>query len=423
MIDANSGKRGNVMKENIRQKWEKVDPLYIVVPLTVLVALWVVAAFTGMWPWKENAYNSYALQTEAWLQGRLDLGKDYPWLELAIYEGKYFVSFPPFPSYILLPFVFLFGTKTPDHFIALTTTVIGTIYAIKLYREIGKENNHTQFWVLMLYLASGYLFVGMNGYVWFIAQSMSFTLSLMAIYYALLGKGGWSLAFWACSVGCRPMLALYGVLLIYLLWTQWKKENPQGKLLDWVKKRWYWAIGCGSIAISYMILNFARFGNILEFGHNYLPEFTRTTTGQFNLVYLEENIKKYFRLPQTTADSGALQFYSADGMAFWLIGPIFITIIVAWLYAIVKKRKGNMVLLCMLPILTSIHLFIICCHRTLGGWQFGNRYLLDMLPYLFLGLALWKPEGERFMKWNIPLFSLGFAINLIGTVATYNNWI
>ena len=41
MIDANSGKRGNVMKENIRQKWEKVDPLYIVVPLAVLVALWV----------------------------------------------------------------------------------------------------------------------------------------------------------------------------------------------------------------------------------------------------------------------------------------------------------------------------------------------------------------------------------------------
>ena len=78
----------------------------------------------------------------------------------------------------------------------------------------------------MLYFASGYLFVGMNGYVWFIAQSMSFTLSLMALYYTLRNKGGLALTFWACAVGCRPMLALYGILLGYLLVKGYKKENP-----------------------------------------------------------------------------------------------------------------------------------------------------------------------------------------------------
>ncbi len=48
-----------------------------------------------------------------------------------------------------------------------------------------------------------------------------------------------------------------------------------------------------------MALNYARFGNITEFGHNYLPEFTRTTTGQFNLSYLKENLMHYLRLPAT----------------------------------------------------------------------------------------------------------------------------
>lgn len=402
---------------------KKVDWGYVIVPLAVLASLWVVAAFTGMWPWKENPYNSYALQTSSWLQGRLDLGQDYPWLELAIYEGKYFVSFPPFPSYVLLPFSLIFGTKTPDHFIALGVTVLGTIYAIKLYREIAKEKSYTEFWVLMLYLASGYLFVGMNGYVWFTAQSMSFTLSLMAIYYALRGKGGWSLGFWACSVGCRPMLVLYGILLIYILWKGWKRANPAGKLVELIKGKWYWGIGCGFIALSYMALNYARFGNVVEFGHNYLPEFTRTTTGQFNLCYLKENLKNYLRLPKASDNGGALSFFSADGMAFWLIGPIFITIIIAWIYAMVKKRKGNLMPTILIPALAICHLIIICCHKTLGGWQFGNRYLLDMLPYLFLGLLYWRPKDERFVKWNIPLFSLGFAINLIGTVATYNHWI
>ena len=72
--------------------------------LSVLAVLCAAAMFTGSWFTNKNGYPSFALQANAWLQGRLDLGQDYPWLELAIYEGKYFVSFPPFPSYVLLPF-------------------------------------------------------------------------------------------------------------------------------------------------------------------------------------------------------------------------------------------------------------------------------------------------------------------------------
>ena len=63
-----------------------------IAPLIVLLAMLSVAAFTGFWPWSRNPYSSYVLQACSWLEGRLDLGQDYPWLELAIYEGKYYVS-------------------------------------------------------------------------------------------------------------------------------------------------------------------------------------------------------------------------------------------------------------------------------------------------------------------------------------------
>ena len=86
-------------------KWKtggrlKLEWRYVICPLAFLIVLWVAASFTGHWATEENPYRSYALQACAWLDGRLDLGKDYPWLELAIYEGKYYVSFPPFPSEI-----------------------------------------------------------------------------------------------------------------------------------------------------------------------------------------------------------------------------------------------------------------------------------------------------------------------------------
>ena len=34
----------------------------------------VLMMFTGQWPWRANDYNTYALQADAWLHGRLDLG-------------------------------------------------------------------------------------------------------------------------------------------------------------------------------------------------------------------------------------------------------------------------------------------------------------------------------------------------------------
>ena len=122
-------------------KWKtggrlKLEWRYVICPLTFLIVLWVAASFTGHWATEENPYRSYALQACAWLNGRLDLGKDYPWLELAIYEGKYYVSFPPFPSLVLLPFAAVLGTNTPDHWISLGFSMIGIIYAIRLYRAI-----------------------------------------------------------------------------------------------------------------------------------------------------------------------------------------------------------------------------------------------------------------------------------------------
>ena len=100
--------------------------------LTTAAVFLVLMMFTGQWPWRANDYNTYALQADAWLHGRLDLGQDYPWLELAIYDGKYYASFPPFPSYVLLPFAACFGKSTPDHWIALAFAALAVRYAAAL---------------------------------------------------------------------------------------------------------------------------------------------------------------------------------------------------------------------------------------------------------------------------------------------------
>lgn len=402
-------------------KWKtggrlKLEWRYVICPLAFLIVLWVAASFTGHWATEENPYRSYALQACAWLNGRLDLGKDYPWLELAIYEGKYYVSFPPFPSLVLLPFAAVWGTNTPDHWISLGFSIIGIIYAIRLYRAITGTYEMAEQYVLFLFLGNGYLFIALQGgWVWYMAQTMCFTFSLMSLFYAANKHIGRAFAFLACAFGCRPMVVAY-IPLILMLGTE------KASVKTWMRKGYRLIPACMIIGF-YLMLNVARFDNPFEFGHTHLPEFVRSTEGQFSLNYATKNFKQLFRLPQTGGEHGMMIYDTYDCMAFWLIDPIIVSFMVTWLYALTRKRKACGLNLIIVPATTCVHLMIVCCHKTMGGYQFGNRYIVDMLPYVFYGLITYK-QGVGKAEWlNNPLFALGFSINLIGTVSTYNHWI
>lgn len=254
------------MQTIAKRAWHRLRtlaPEYALYPLIVLIVLLVMGAFTGRFLTTDNPYGSYTIQACAWLEGHLDVNPNFTWLELAEYGGKFYVSFPLFPSYVMLPFAAIFGLDTPDHFINLAVTLLGIAYALRIYRRMTGSSRHAARYVLYLYLANGYLFIALQGWVWFLAQAMCFTLSLMAADAAQRGRSGWALAWWACAVGCRPMAALYLPLLVYLL-------NKSGVRHSW-KRQIANLLPAALIVASYMVLNYLRFGNPLEFGHTYLP--------------------------------------------------------------------------------------------------------------------------------------------------------
>ena len=245
--------------------------------ITLLVLI-ILQAVTNRWFFIPQPYNSYILQAQSWLEGRLDLGMDYPYLELAIFEGKYFVSFPPFPSFLMLPFIAL-GMTACDGAIALVSAVLGAVFAYRLAAEYTK-NGTAVLLALLVTVGSNWLFTSLTAWVWFIAQNLAFTLTVAALFYAKRGKAGVSFTLWACAVGCRPFQIIYISVILYLLYQAYKPDT----LTNMIKKHILSVIPACGIAVSYMILNYMRFGSIFEFGHNYLPEFMRVETGQFSPV-------------------------------------------------------------------------------------------------------------------------------------------
>ncbi len=366
--------------------------------MVIYLIMW---SFCGHWPWTENPYNSYVLQAKSWLEGRLDLGKDYSHLEIASFGGKYFVSFPPFPSVLLLPFVLL---NIPDGFAALFFSLSGTVFAFKLC-----EKSHVFlpcFWALFLTLASNVLLVSINSWVWFIAQNMSFVFTLGAIYFAFTKKGALSFTLWAMAIGCRPFQIIYFPLLVMILTDNGKNMN--------FKKLFKQFLPAIVIGLCYMLYNYLRFNNVFEFGHNYLPEFLEAEKGQFHPSYILENLKSLVLLP-TYKNGGALQFPHFNGMSVFLVFPILFFCVFCILKGI-KKPRVWVGLICIV-----LHILVLTSHKTMGGWHFGNRYFIDTMPAFFYLLTISLPkESEKVCFVAFPFFLLGLGINLAGIITMLN---
>lgn len=410
------------MKEHIKKQLNALNHNHleygILTLLTMGVFLLLMSMLLGVNLTDINQYNTYALQADSWRQGRLDLGENYSHLELAIYNGKYYCSFPPFPSYLLFPLTYLFGSNTPDYFIMLLINLATTIYLYRLALKLGLSGQTGMLLTLFVTIGANTLYIMMHPWVWFLAQMLCFLTALMAIYYAVNGKGGLSLFCWACSVGCRPMQAVFLPVLLFLLYQQERKKDAETPGVRLVLRRFYWAIPTGILALSYMLLNYLRFGSIMEFGHNYLPEFTEAKFGQFHPEYLKTNLPSLVRLPQFN-EEGQMYISHFGDLSFFIVCPIAGVALVALIYSLWKREKSLIIPGLLITALSMIYLFILAMHKTLGGWHFGNRYVIDILPYTFVFLTAFSAKHPKWVKYYIPFLTFGIGLNVIGTVIVY----
>lgn len=396
------------MKNKISEK----NKYIVFLCLTVFATFFAVWTFTGKWPLLHQPYNSYMLQAQSWLSGRLDIAENYSHLEIAEFNGKYYISFPPFPSYVMLPFALL-GLTDCDGVIALVSAIVGAVYAFKLLDLFGIKHDRAFIISLLLTIGSNWLFTAQVAWVWFIAQNMAFTLSVMALYYALSDKSALALAFWACAVGCRPLQFLYLPVILVLIYKSEKQKNNSITVLEIVKDKWKCVIPMAVIALSYMALNYARFGNPIEFGHNYLPEFTESEHGQFSVVYLIDNLKCLLRLPGISFNA-PWEYQPFNGTNMFIVSPIFVIYVIYAVRAIIKNDCDRKLVIMLAGVIIA-ELVSIALHKTMGGSQFGNRYTNDCLPIVLLSIAYTIPKPEKYDKLCVILLVFGICVNAIGS--------
>lgn len=333
-------------------------------------------------------YNTYTRQAMAWRSGSLHLPHDFPWLELAIYEGEYYVSFPPLPSLVLLPLTFLFGEQTPDHLLVKIYGVLACFALYAAFKQAGNQRGSAALLAFLFTTASSALPMMLSGAVWYHAQMLAFLLICTSLLCILKERPTISLFLYALSVACRPFDAVYGPLL-YLVYLHRHRDVPfmqnAKRLLPGT------ALGL-CVAAGLALFNFVRFGNPLEFGHNYLPEFSFQGGIQFSLSHVGKNLQTFLLGSPLQGDGTALTF-NQFGYSLLIACPT-ISLMIGQVAVDAWKRQFTLVKGVLL-LSMAVHLFLLLLHRTFGGFQLGARYVVDTIPYTALYFALSSPNEKR----------------------------
>ena len=376
--------------------------------LAVILLLYAVMCISsGVHP-SFYKYKSYLLQAQAWLRGETALDGNYPYLELAVYEGKYYVSFPPVPAIPMLLFTLIWGDDVPGGLFQKIYAAIACLVVLsELMRSRRIRMRDAVAWALFICFASAMLPVTLVGGVWYEAQILAFLFAVSAIAAVRRRHPTLACLFYALAVGCRPFSVCLGPVLLAMHLSGCRRENLPARL-----RRLVPGIIIGlAVAACYALYNYARFGNPFEFGHNYLPEFTRAEHGQLSLAYVLQNLPTlFFGPPFSITETGLTA--NIFGFSMFLSCPILICGVVWFVQDAAKRRLTPAKWL--IAAMALLNTFLLLMHRTLGGHQFGMRYALELVPLSFAYLLL-SPK-RRMRRWEGALFIFGLIFNLIGGI-------
>jgi hypothetical protein len=320
---------------------------------------------------------------------------------------KYYVSFPPFPTALFLPFVAAFGLGVNDVLLTIILAALAPMLLFFVLRHLAARGDSTRsedddLWLTAMFgFGTVFFYSSVIGQVWYTAHGVAMVLTGLFVLASFEARR--PLLAGLC-IGAilltRPHVAAWSLFFFYEAWRAHGKKIPIGKLA---------AFGLPIIVLGGLgfAFNWARFGAFGEFGHFYLN--VRWTDriqryGLTNFAFLSRNLSCAFTLtPRLLAKSPYFQI-PRHGLSLLITTP-------AYLYLLWPRVKGSLhtALWCVVaPIALAGFLY------QNDGWvQFGYRFSNDFSFALMMLLAIGGRPMTR--TWKV-LIVVGIIVNLFGAV-------
>ncbi|MFB0522952.1 MAG: hypothetical protein ACETV1_04215 [Candidatus Bathyarchaeia archaeon] len=363
-------------------------------------------------------FNYYVRLSDAFLQGRLYLQEQVPWLNelIPFGDGRFYVVYPPLPAIVMMPLVALFGVELNQTFVSVLMGSVSTTLACVVAKDVLNENEAELTcmppWDAILFgFGTIFWYLTSVGSAWYLAHVLSVFFLSMAINETLNRKRPLLMGIYiGASYWCRLPTILTIVFFAVMIISEqsWgPRQGWKGKTQKASLSVFKLFIGAGVFVALNMLYNLARFCTLFDIGYWLIPGILDEpwfSEGLFSLSYIPSNLATIltglpvfipelpFMLPQWT------------GMAIWLTTPAFI-------YAFKSQRRESITWACWLAIIAVASVIFT---KGRSGWGFGYRYAMDFYPFLYVLTV--KGMGERIRWHHEALVLLSIAANLWGVV-------
>ncbi|MEQ1587021.1 MAG: hypothetical protein ABL895_14135 [Cyclobacteriaceae bacterium] len=342
-------------------------------------------------------------QALGFLEKRLDI-PNYYW-DAAVFEGKNYVSFPPFPSIVMLPVVAIFGNHVNSLLVSILITCLSMfLFEQLLTRIIGNEPSKK--WIFLgFFFGSGYWIClltshHINGFAHIVCTTTLFLLLL-----ELTGKQRTGLVglYFGLAFLTRQMTIFYGLVILYYLFT-----NQTDKRVGFIKLVSA-ATSFLAVCTPYFLFNHLRFHNFLDTGYEYLQYQSATIHhrvekfGLFSINYFPSNFYHMFLKGHN------LIFKGKDLLSLGGVDQFGTSLLMASPFVIcsVKARAERYFLVHFWLAIGFILVGVLLYHN--NGWMQVNaqRFSLDFLPALMVLVALGSKEIPYWLLRAFVIFSIG----------------
>ena len=333
-------------------------------------------------------------------------------------KQRYFVSFPPGPAVVMMPFAAVWGYDVNDVLITVLFAALNMALMFILLRRLSRggrtgRGRSEVLWLTALFgFGTVHLWCSVLGQVWFSALVIGATFTLLYMICAIDARHPLLAGIFCAAAFATRTPLLFSCVFFYafLLF-------PGGKLRrdnwgDAAKRFALFSLPCLVVGLTLLSMNEMRFGEHGEFGHTYLARGTLArikSYGLFNFHFLSKNLSALFTLLPRLQPAEPYIVISKHGMSILLTTPAFVWL--AWPLARDNHldRFWHRLLWGTIIIVGAPALL----YQNTGFEQFGYRFSLDYTPYLVALLAVGRRPLSRAFKVAVVA---GIAVNAFGAV-------
>ncbi len=354
--------------------------------------------------------NSLVLLAKQFSIGHLSLqpATDMPLGDITLFNGRFYIFYGPLPSIILMPFAVFFGKHFPQVWLGITSMLVAFFATYSIAKSF-KFSRLDSLWLGTFMVFSTVLFAAS------VINITAYQVEAVGLALLLLSLREYFSQKRPLLVGLFLGLAIITRATLFLAVAFFVLEFLRKRLS--LKQLFLLFIPVAVCLIFLGGYNYARFHSFFETGYshnitsNSFPLSRNLDYGYTSLQHIPANLYSFLIMPPQpllTDNQGGfvLKFpylkVSPWGMAIWYTSPLF-------LFLLFRFRRWKYTLPALVTTLCIAAPILV--YFSVGFAQYGYRYALDFLPFLFLLLI--PSLSPRLSKAAITLIIIGVVFNCL----------